>query len=145
MEDQDRKAEALIEIANSVCQDWIWTIERTFNSAMRSLYLNDYDVVLLDVTLPCFDEGLLSSDNPSMNLAGRDIIREIELGVADTKVIVVTLFRSFAEAGGGITFEDLEKDLRDACPRVFAGMVQFEYDSEQWKQVLGVMLTEITA
>ena len=139
-EDDPRKSDALLELTNEICSGWQWRIERDFNGAMRAIEEMDFSIILMDITLPCFATGFLDADNPPMNLAGRDIIREVELIGRPCKVIVVTQFRSFAEATGGISFDDLRAELETACPNVFYGMIQFEYDSEQWRGSLKELL-----
>lgn len=140
-DDNCEKAEV---IASAVASEFLGcTIEhsRSFNSTMKKLKSTVFDIILLDMSMPTFDdvEGNSSAIKP---LAGRDVLSKLKYRKSPQKVIVVTQFDVFGRMTDTVSLKDLEENLHEQFPTNFLGCVYYDPRSSSWVEQLSKFIKE---
>lgn len=98
---------------------------------------NNYDVLLLDISMPNYD---ISSDDGGgdwMPLAGKNILKEMYLRDIPTKAIVVTMHGSFDD---GTKITELDSELKREFYDNYIGYVFYSQLNEDWKDKICQLL-----
>lgn len=141
VEDMDLKANAI----KSFVEKEYPTIEiirkESYNSSLHEIYSNyeDYDLILLDMTMSTFDVSEEDNGGVPEPLAGRQILDGMYLRDISIPVVVVTMYKSFA--GVGIT--EFDRELKEEYSDIYQGYIFFVYNSNDWKENLKKYLVNI--
>ena len=103
----------------------------SINEAIRCLDDNAYDCILLDMSLPTFDASL--SGGRQQDLGGRQILTYMWEMEIPSKVMLVTQLRGFRNLNGEETsLAELDKQLREEFPGLYAGYAHFHHSTGAW-------------
>jgi CheY-like chemotaxis protein len=112
------------------------TEARSRQSGVSALLRDDYDLIILDMTMPTYDITPTEDGGRSQAYAGRDILQQMERRGIKTKAVVVTQFDRFGPAEDEITLEVLDTQLEIAFPDIYAGAVYYNVGYAGWRQEL---------
>jgi len=98
---------------------------------------NNYDVLLLDISMPNYDISSEDSGGDWMPLAGKNILKEMYLRDIPTKAIVVTMHGSFDD---GTKITELDSELKRAFSDNYIGYVFYSQLNEDWKDKICQLL-----
>lgn len=128
----DKFSDSYIEVKNS------------YISGLKELKENykDYDVLLLDISMPNYDISSEDSGGDWMPLAGKKILKEMYLRDIPTKAIVVTMHGSFDD---GTKITELDRALKDEFSDNYIGYVFYSQINEDWKDKLSQLLNTLKA
>lgn len=101
---------------------------------------NDYDVLLLDISMPNYDISSEDSGGDWMPLAGKKILKEIYLRDIPIKAIVITMHGSFDD---GTKITELDSTLTSEFSDNYIGYVYYSQINEDWKGKLSHLLKTI--
>jgi DNA-binding NarL/FixJ family response regulator len=121
------------------------TVARSFQSGRRQAESNNFDLLILDMTLPTYDVAPRSREGRTRSKGGRELMRKIKLTGISLKAIVVTQFSSFGEGPDAVTFDILMKECLHELPDVFLGGIFYKSSSENWKKELHDMMVSALA
>ena len=113
-----------------------------FSSAMKKLSTSDFEVTLLDMTLPSFN-GRVGEAGRLRLLGGSEILDEMEFAGISSKVIVVSQFGEFEDQGKIETLFDLVEKLKVRHPKLCIGGIHYEAHKNKWTAVLADMLATL--
>lgn len=118
--------------------DVVITVAKSVNEAIRRLDEAQFDCVLLDMSLPTFNEGAdVSSSGRQQDFGGRQILTymwELEISA---KVMLVTQLPGFRNAKGGeIQLKDLDAALARDFPGLYLGFTYFHHSTDAWAKRL---------
>lgn len=100
-------------------------------------------IVLLDMSLPTYDqESQLDTGRPQ-GFGGMDILRYMEFMGDERKVIVITQFDNFTVNGENVSLQDISIRLEKEFANYFIGVVQFDVISDSWKNQLLTLIESI--
>ncbi len=118
------------------------TTKNSYNSGLKELKERgtDYDLVLLDISMPNYDISTEENGGDFLPFAGKLILKEMYLREILTKVIVVTMHGSFED---GTKMIDLDNHLRTEFRDNYIGYVYFSAVSTEWKKQLEVLINKI--
>lgn len=137
IEDDANKMRALVDFLQDYSISDV--ISRTsFHSGVQALLEKQFDLVLLDMTMPIYDITVSDTGGRPLPLAGRDILFTIGRKKIKTKAIVVTQYESFE----GTSLSQLDRDLRDSFPDQYCGCVYYNTTQNLWKAQLNSLLME---
>lgn len=119
-------------------------VRNSYISGLKELKLNfsNYDVLLLDISMPNYDISSEDSGGDWMPLAGKNILKEMYLRDISTRAIVVTMHGSFDD---GTKITELDSDLQNEFPDNYIGYVYYSQINEDWKSKLSQLLKTINA
>lgn len=105
--------------------------ETSINAGLRALHDN-FDCVLLDMSLPRFSENSLKNFEP---FGGIKVIREIERKKINVEIIVITQYSIFGEGSLKKTLEEIKKQCFEYNVN-FKDAIKYSRDSDTWKEEL---------
>lgn len=115
--------------------------KESYNSASREIFTNhhQYDFILLDMTMSTFDVSIDEDGGNPEPIAGCNILDGMFLRGITTKVIVVTMYRSFDD----LSLSDLHNNLLEQYPENYIGHVSFAIDRTDWQKELKNLVNTI--
>lgn len=113
--------------------------KNSYISGLKELikHHNDYDVLLLDISMPNYDISSEDSGGDWMPLAGKKILKEMYLRDIPTKAIVITMHGSFDD---GTRITELDSELQAEFTDNYIGYVYYSQLNEDWKSKLYQLL-----
>ncbi|MFA9394111.1 MAG: response regulator [Halodesulfovibrio sp.] len=136
IEDDGNKLRQIEDYLNKLESKFSITHEMSYQSGLKNLATTNYDLILLDMSLPTFDTSPDETGGPFLTYAGIDILREIdELGI-DCSVIIITQYESFEEGSDAITLDQLCLSLEEEFKGNYIGAVYYRASETNWKQDL---------
>jgi CheY-like chemotaxis protein len=142
VEDDAAKREAILAYLLALSPMTATTEVGSFTAAIQALRQGEFDLVLLDMTIPSLPQS--TSDRDSVLVfGGRDVLRQMRrLGVT-IPVIVITAYERFDEGRESMRMEELQRQLCDIYPQYYLGAVGFSFRNEVWKTELGQLISTL--
>lgn len=108
--------------------------QQSYNSAKKEIILHseDYNLILLDMSMQTYDISDNETGGEPEPLAGRKILNEMYLNDINVKVLVITMFESFV----GIKTAELHRDLSEEFSDIYCGYVFFSHSNNDWQPIL---------
>jgi DNA-binding NarL/FixJ family response regulator len=142
IEDHPRKKEQVIVFLNEIINNPIVETRESYNSGLRELISKsqEYDVLLLDMSMPNYD--ITNEDNGGdwLPFAGRLIMKNMYLREIATKVIVITMHGSFDD---GTKIAELDNELKEEFPDNYIGYVYYAQTNIDWKAQLESLIKSL--
>lgn len=139
IEDDDYKARQIVEFVNTLgCEV---EVKKAYNSGMMALTNNQYDLVLLDMTIPSFE---LSPEHPTSRIrkyGGRDILSEMERCEIVVPTIIITQYKVFDD--GEKSLEILNEELAEEYSQIYKGLIYYNSSIVDWQEKLQNILSNI--
>lgn len=141
IEDDEYKADQICSFLNN--EGYKVDIRRAFQSGMRAILSNQYNLLLLDMSIPTFDSVDINGANRHRPFGGKDVLQELQRLERFLPVIVVTQYKVFDEGRDNITLQALDESLINEFKEIYRGMVHFDASSMDWSTRLKGLLEEI--
>jgi len=111
----------------------------SFNSGLVLALRNDYDLLLLDMSMPTFDRTDQSNGGRFRPMAGRDIAVRLARSGRLPPVYVVTGYRDFGVGSLSMTIADIDASLKELGAR-YLGYTNFDVANSAWKDGINSVL-----
>lgn len=120
------------------------TVKRSITSGIIELRTKEYDFVLLDMSLPLYDNDDVkyADDNEFETFGGNFVLDELDRRELKTKTIVITAFDILGEGINQIALSQVDSQLRIDYPNNFIGSVFYNASSVEWKGSLKGLLAK---
>src|SRR2546428_368773 len=89
VEDDEDKLDQIREFLVAVEADWQIEQTRSLNSGLRAVQSGEYDIIILDMTMPAFDITLRDDGGRPQAFAGRELLRHMHRRKNLTPVVVL--------------------------------------------------------
>lgn len=135
IEDDENKYKNISKILNKHLTLEEIVIKKSYNSGLRELLKVEYDLILLDMSLP-MHENKLSDIKP---FTGIDILNQMKRYNKKTKTIVVTQFEIFSTSKGRceeISIAELKGKLEALKSENYMGLIYYDVTSDSWETEL---------
>lgn len=132
IEDDELKATEISDFLKS--KGFIVFVEKAFNTGMKSISNNTFDLALLDMAIPSFE---ISPEHPTSRIrkyGGKDILSEIERCEIDLPSIVITQYRVFDD--GEMSIEKMDMELAEEFEKIYFGIVYYNSSTMDWQDKL---------
>lgn len=139
IEDDAYKARQIVEFVNTL--GYVVEVKKAYNSGMMALVKNQYDLALLDMTIPSFE---LSPEHPTSRIrkyGGRDILSEMERCEIIVPSIIITQYKVFDD--GEKSLEKLNEELEEEFTQIYKGLIYYNSSIVDWQDKLKNMLANI--
>jgi CheY-like chemotaxis protein len=113
---------------------------RAYKSGLRAIVSDEFDLILLDMTMTMFDVSVEEDGGRTQAFAGREILRQMQRRGIKMPVIVVTQYDRFGEAADDLTIEQLDSLLRDSHPDIYHGTVYYDAAASGWQDQLATRI-----
>jgi CheY-like chemotaxis protein len=99
VEDNEKKLEKLKVFLESEYPEISLEERTSYNSASKEIALNyeNYDLILLDMSMQTYDISTEESGGEPEPLAGKNILKQMYLREIPNKVIVVTMYENYVD------------------------------------------------
>jgi CheY-like chemotaxis protein len=137
IEDDELKHQHLEKFVNKLIPNAIFTWRKSYQTGLKEVMSNHYDLVLLDMSMHIYEKTAQESGGSFETYAGRMILNEIDINEIETKVIVVTGYDVYSD---GKTLETLKNELRDEFGDFYIDTVYFIGSQDKWKLELSELI-----
>lgn len=139
IEDDELKHQHLEKFVSSIITNSVFTWRKSYQSGLKEIMANTYDLVLLDMSMHIYEKTAQESGGSFETYAGRMILNEIDINDIITRVIVVTGYDVYSD---GKTLDTLKLELRNEFGDFYIDTVYFIGSQDKWKTELTKLLTE---
>jgi CheY-like chemotaxis protein len=133
-DDEDKREDLISFILNNF--DSEYKEVRSFQTALKTIQEENFDLILLDMTIPTFDITPSEGGGRSQPFGGEMLLHEIVRRKIQVKVIIVTQFDVFGKGDELITVKDLDRKLSEKFSNNYVGTVQYKVSYTGWKELL---------
>lgn len=143
IEDDLKKIEDIKDfVINSLgCE--VLIIKESYQSGIREILKNDFDLLLLDMSIPTFDKTPLESGGPYEKFGGYKVLREIIRKKRPIKTILITMFDDFGESDLSITLSQINSSLKEEFSDLYIGSVFYHARENKWQEELKSLIQNI--
>ncbi len=129
VEDDALKGRQIVNFTKSINNNMLITQKGALNSGLLELTKNEYDLVILDMSLPTFDNNESEHFQPYGGLLFLDEVKRKKYKVP---VVIVTQYASFGEGAGETTLEEIDLNCKNKYPN-FKEIIYYLDDNWQEK------------
>lgn len=140
VEDNSHKREKVIDYILELLPDAIIDQAHSFSSGSKLAIDNDYDTIILDISLPTYDKTENDTGGRNRAFGGHEIARKIIRRKLRTNIIFITQFDSFSDQDRSHSIDSLEELLKNDCGDNFIGLVRYDSSKYSWKETLSEFL-----
>ncbi len=143
IEDDSKKIEDIMEYVTKELGCEIFSVKESYQSGIKEILQNDYDLLLLDMSIPTFDKTPVESGGPYEKFGGYKVLREIIRKQRPVKTILITMFDDFGESDLSITLSQIDQSLKQEFSNIYLGSVFYHARENKWKEDLKTIIQEI--
>lgn len=137
IEDEISKANNVIKVITDDFSDVTITSCRSYNSGVNELRIKEFDIILLDMSLPIYDTDKVESyNNEFETFGGIDILEEVNRLGIDSKVIIITAFDVLSDKDTQISLEQLDLNMKEEFPDEYICSIHYNSSSLEWSRSL---------
>ncbi|WP_061534420.1 response regulator [Collimonas arenae] len=143
VEDDEPKLEQVLALLETFTEIEV-IVAKSLNGACKCIDREDYDLVLLDMSLPTFDNGMtVGASGRQKTFGGREILMYLWENEKDLPVLVLTQFKDFPGDEGPVNLPQLHAQLKKDFPGLYRDHIYFEHNNDAWKTTLTNLLCGI--
>lgn len=143
IEDDSNKSKQILDFLSETYPDTTTELRRSYQSGLKEIFSQEYDLVLLDMQLPTFDIKSGEDGYKFRKLAGVDILNELKRKGKKCKIIIITQFETFGEGEFFIELKDLKRSLKEEYKELYIDTVYYNASQTTWKKELGKFINKI--
>lgn len=132
VEDDDLKMKDIINIVKSISNSVTIDTAYSVASGVQLAVDNEYDIILLDMTIPNFDQIDGRDGGPSYKNGGELIVRELLDEGVEFRCMVITQYETFNDE----TIDQISERITRICGNRYLGYVKYSTMNESWKAEL---------
>lgn len=136
IEDDQHKSSQISNFLNSVLENPLITLKKSYQSGLKEIFTNQFDLILLDMQLPNFDIKTGEDGYKFRKTAGIDILDEVSRKKINCKVIVITQFETFGEGKYYIDLNGLKKILETNFSQIYINTIFYSPQNNLWQTSL---------
>jgi len=134
-DDEDKREQIISYIKNNFSTCCLQEV-RSYNSALKAIRNDFFDLILLDMTIPTFDITTNEHGGRSQAFGGELILSEMSRKSICSKVIVITQFDLFGEGEEEISLKGLNQRLVNQFKETYLGAIQYSISYNGWQDLL---------
>lgn len=144
VEDEVPKQRHIASFLDEFVQNLDLYVARSVNSAVEILEAQSFDLMLLDMSLPTFDQDNDESGGRPQGFGGIEVAREMQMSGIKCKVIVITGYEVFPKGDGGqLNIGQLKTDLENEFEGLVVGVLHYNSAVDEWKSSLLGIFKEV--
>lgn len=132
VEDDEHKTNDIISYIESLNKKIEVAIARSVESGVQAAVDNQYDLILLDMTIPNFDITEKSDGGKSYKNGGEIIVKELLDEEVEFRCAVITQYETFNNE----TIDQISQRISHLCGDNYLGYVKYSTNTESWRQGL---------
>ncbi len=130
IEDTEHKKDLIVSFLEAEFPNIELELRKSYNSGLREIIKNqDYELILLDMSLPNYDISLGETGGDFESMAGKFLLQEMYRRDININVAIVTMYKNYTD-------QEFNTGLRDSFKN-YLGVVYFNFnDPDSWKNEL---------
>jgi DNA-binding NtrC family response regulator len=116
--------------------------KKSYQSGIKTIFEESFDFILLDMSIPTYDQDQGNFSGKPRNFGGRDILKEMKRYKKESNVLVITQYNEFD--GGSMSIKDLDEELRIKYSNLYKGYVYYKTGQTEWEINLLRFINSIT-
>lgn len=151
VEDETPKRESVSEVIANIGFDCTIKFAMSVRSATRLLQLEQFDFIVLDMSLPTFDVTEDEFGGRPQGFGGVEVIRHLEREELTLPIAVVTAYEAFSvveesegsSVGKEVSLAELSEDLRNEFPGYPISVIKYDTVVDDWKSLLSSVINTL--
>lgn len=143
IEDDKKKIEDIVEFLRRTYGYNHLVVKESYQSGLRELIFGNYDLLLLDMSIPTWDKTPSESGGNFEKFGGYKILKEIVRKGNPVNTILITMFDDFGESDKSITLQELDKALSTEFPEIFLGSIFYNSRENKWQDELNNIILKV--
>ncbi|MEZ4809033.1 MAG: hypothetical protein R2819_01620 [Allomuricauda sp.] len=135
VEDDRKKIDDISEFVKTKFPESKLTTVKSFRGGLKEIFTNNYDLLLLDMTIPKWDDDSLGESIEYENFGGFNIMKEMKRKKKTLPTIVITMFNKFVANDKFVSIDSIET-LCQGNFEFYLGLVYYSSKNEEWKDKL---------
>lgn len=144
VEDGLYKSERVQEFINSSFENTCIRVVKSYSSGVKELVENAFELVILDMSLPTFDEVNGQGGGDKRMYGGLDIARQIKRRKINCSFLFLTQHQSFTDNPQLSKLSDIDLKARSEYGKKYLGCIYYEHAGFKWKDELKELIDGIT-
>lgn len=136
VEDNLIKAEAVSKFVQDQSKDYLITNKDSFRGGLKEIIHEDYDLILLDMSLPTWKRGDAPNQEGFERFGGLTIMREMKRKKKLIPTVVITMFNEFGIGQSFVDLIELDKHLKSEFADFYQGYVKYSSSENKWEDEL---------
>lgn len=139
IEDDPNKAQKVLSYLQDNFSHIKMKLKISYQSGLKEIFENEFDFILLDMSLPSYDQNTSSSSGKPRNFGGRDILKEMKRYKKSSSVMILTQYNEFD--GGSISINELDTQLKNKFDLMYKGYIIYNSKrKEEWQNELSLFI-----
>jgi CheY-like chemotaxis protein len=144
VEDDDSKVTDVKKLFKELIPNNKMIITNSLTSGITEIRNNNYDLILLDMSLPLYDFKDYDNDEADdfETFAGIDILEEMKRIKVETNVIIITAFDVLGENENKLNLEQLDEQMMKEYSSTYKGIIHYKTSSLEWSNAFKKLIKE---
>jgi CheY-like chemotaxis protein len=142
IEDDSIKANKIIEYLKENFPTYKLLLRKSYQSGIKQIFDEDFDFILLDMSIPTYDQDQGNFSGKPRNFGGRDILKEMKRNKKKSTVLVVTQYNEFD--GGSLSIKQLDTQLSEKYSDLYKGYIYYKSGHTDWQDNLLSFIRSLT-
>jgi DNA-binding NarL/FixJ family response regulator len=144
VEDNYHKRQKVMDYINSYFNSPIIKEAHSFSSGSKAALEDNYELVILDISLPTYDKIGNEAGGRKRMFGGREIARKLIRRRAGQHVVFLTQYDAFSDGGLSLSFDELGAILKEECGNSYLGLIHYDSSKSAWKEQLSAVFKIIS-
>jgi CheY-like chemotaxis protein len=136
VEDNDNKRSQILSFLRDSYPKLSISVARSLQNGLRMLKNDGIDFVILDMTLPNYDQGPEEDGGVIHALGGQEFLRKMKRAKIVTPVVVLTQFETFGTGENRLDLATLRMSLKDKYADICVDTIYYNSAVDAWKRQL---------
>lgn len=145
IEDDENKLVQLCAFLKELLPHIVVRPARSLQAGLREIKRDIPGLVLLDMTLPNYDPTPDDPGGQTHSFGGEEFLKQLDRFDIHVPVIVVTQFTTIGRGSQAVSFEDLDKRLRQNHSGNYTGSVYYHASMTSWRERLQQLIIDSVA
>lgn len=115
----------------------------SFTSGCKIVESSNFDVVIMDMSLPTYDKSSVESGGKFRTFGGREIAKKMARRGNSAKIVFLTQYDAFSDKANSHTLISLDAELRFECKDSYLGLIYYDSSKSSWKERLEKALVSL--
>lgn len=107
-------------------------IRRSYQSGLETILSNNFDLLILDMSLPTFDITKEDDGGETLDRGGEVILQEMEREGIKIKSVIVTQYEEFDD----VSLEEIDNSLKNEFSDFYLGCIYYNIIQMDWQKEL---------
>jgi CheY-like chemotaxis protein len=143
IEDSENKMEKIVALLSAM-PNIQYDVAYSYNSGLNmALDNDDYELLILDMTLHTFDKKKDKTGGRLRTFGGREIASELKFEDKLKPFVILTQYKKFDDNNKIKSFEEIDKIMKEKFNEYYKNMIFYDTSSSVWKNELAEEILKI--